>query len=182
MSTELDKKVQSDSLSAAGTNYAIMTTLSLRQVFGAIQLVGTRDRMYAFLKEISSNGNVNTVDVIFPASPAFLYTNPHLLKLVLEPLYEYQESEQYPNDWSIHDMGTHYPNATGHNDGKDQHMPLEESGNMLIMALAYYQKTKDVGYLRDHYKILKQWTSFLVGEALYPAEQQSTDDFAGSLV
>lgn len=181
MSTKLDRRVESDSLRAAGNNYAIMTTLSLRQAFGAIQLVGTPDRMYAFLKEISSNGNVNTVDVIFPTSPAFLYTNPQLLKLVLEPLYEYQESGKYPNDFSIHDMGAHYPNATGHDDGNDQHMPLEESGNMLIMALAYYQKTKDLGYLKDHYKILKQWSQFLVEESLYPAEQQSTDDFAGTL-
>lgn len=181
LSTKLDRRVESDSLRAAGNNYAIMTTLSLRQAFGAIQLVGTPDRMYAFLKEISSNGNVNTVDVIFPTSPAFLYTNPQLLKLVLEPLYEYQESGKYPNDFSIHDMGAHYPNATGHDDGNDQHMPLEESGNMLIMALAYYQKTKDLGYLKDHYKILKQWSQFLVEESLYPAEQQSTDDFAGTL-
>lgn len=32
----------------------------------------TRD-IYVFMKEISSDGNVNTVDVIFPSWPFFLY-------------------------------------------------------------------------------------------------------------
>jgi hypothetical protein len=34
-----------------------------------------------FMKEISSDGDISTADVIFPASPIFLYTNPYLLQL-----------------------------------------------------------------------------------------------------
>ncbi len=49
--------------------------------------------------------NVNTVDVIFPAWPLFLYTNPTLGKQLLLPLFEYQATGQYPNKWSVHDMG-----------------------------------------------------------------------------
>ena len=137
--------------------------------------------MYLFLKEISSDGNIQTVDVIFPAHPIFSYTNPTLLKLLLDPLFENQESGQYPNMYSMHDLGSHYPNATGHPDGKDEMQPLEECGNMLIMTLAYSQKANDVNYLSQHYNILKQWTGYLVAEALIPANQISTDDFAGSL-
>ncbi|KAB2572356.1 Six-hairpin glycosidase-like protein [Lasiodiplodia theobromae] len=180
-STELDNKISSDAIGAAGQDYLTITSLSVRQVFASIQLVGTKDKHWAFLKEISSNGNMNTVDVIFPAHPLFLYTNPELLKLVMAPLFENQESGQYPNDYAIHDLGAHYPNATGHPDGNDEPMPLEECGNMLIMVLAYYQRTQDLDYLNTHYDILRQWTTFLVDEALYPNNQLSTDDFAGTL-
>jgi hypothetical protein len=52
---------------------------------------------------------------------------------------------------------------------------------MLIMTLAYAQRVNDNAYLSAHYDILKQWTGYLVQEALIPADQISTDDFAGSL-
>ncbi|KAI9624454.1 hypothetical protein H4Q26_016855 [Puccinia striiformis f. sp. tritici PST-130] len=74
-----------------------------------------------------------------------------------------------------------YPNATGHNDGKDASMPVEEAGNVLIMVLSYYQLTKDVDWLKKHYNTLKQWAQFLVDDGLVPAEQLSSDDFAGKL-
>lgn len=89
-----------------------------------------------FLKEISSNGNCQTVDVIFPAFPFFLYTNPRWLAYLLEPLLEHMLSGQYPNDYTMHDLGTHFPNMTGHADGNDEYMPVEECGDMLIMGLA----------------------------------------------
>jgi hypothetical protein len=137
--------------------------------------------MYLFLKEISSNGNTQTIDVIYPASPIFFYLNPELIKLILEPHFETQEAGLYPNKWAIHDLGTHYPNATGHTDGNDEHMPLEESGNNIIMVLAYAQRSNNTDYIKQHYPILKQWAEYLVEDSLYPAEQLSTDDFAGHL-
>ncbi|KAJ5248318.1 hypothetical protein N7497_008379 [Penicillium chrysogenum] len=181
LASSLDRRVAQDSIATAGQDYLVVTSLSVRQAFGATQLCGTQDKMYMFLKEISSNGNMNTVDVIFPAYPIFLYTNPELLKLVLTPLLENQEAGKYPNDYSIHDLGSSYPNATGHSDGSDEKMPLEECGNMLIMSLAYVQKSGDSDFLNDHYSLLKQWTSYLVEDSLYPANQISTDDFAGPL-
>lgn len=81
----------------------------------------------------------------------------------------------------MHDLGAHYPNATGHPDGRDEEMPVEECGNMLIMTLAYAQRSNDVAYLKQHYQKLQQWTSFLVQDSLIPASQLSTDDFAGTL-
>lgn len=124
---------------------------------------------------------MQTVDVIFPFHPILLYTAPHLLKLLLDPHFEYQETGRYPNKWSIHDLGSSYPNATGHADGMDEPMPLEECGNMIIMTLSYYQATKDLQFLKDHWKLLTQWTEFLIDESLIPADSLSTDDFAGTL-
>ncbi|PLB52445.1 glutaminase GtaA [Aspergillus steynii IBT 23096] len=181
LSSDLDKRIAKDSLAAAGQDYLTITSLSARQAFAATQLCGTPDNTYLFMKEISSNGNMNTVDVIFPAHPVFLYTNPQLLKFLMKPLYEIQERGKYPNRYAMHDIGSHYPNATGHPDGNDEPMPLEECGNMVIMALAYALKAKDMDYLDLHYKHLKQWTAYLVEDAIYPANQISTDDFAGPL-
>jgi hypothetical protein len=180
LSNALDAKVQADTV-AISQDYATLATLSLRQAFGGIQLTGTNDTQYVFFKEISSDGNVNTVDVIFPAHPAYIYTNPTLVKLLLEPLFENQEAGLYPNKYSMHDLGTHYPNATGYPQGNDEQMPLEECGNMLIMSLAYYLISKDMDFLTKHFALLDQWAQFLIDEALYPASQLSTDDFAGPL-
>ena len=125
-----------DAYKSGSHEYQDIAALSARQVLGATQFSGTPDRPILFLKEISSNGNFQTVDVIFPAFPFFLYTNPKWLEYLLEPLLEHQLSGQYPNDYSMHDLGAHFPNATGHPDGKDEYMPVEECGNMLIMGLA----------------------------------------------
>ncbi|TVY25220.1 Glutaminase A [Lachnellula hyalina] len=177
----LDSKISSDSIGSGGQDYLTITSLAARQAFGALQLVGNSTKQYLFLKEISSDGNVQTVDVIFPFHPVLLYLKPELLKLLLDPLFENQESGQYPNMYSMHDLGSSYPNATGHPDGNDEKQPLEECGNMLIMTLAYSQRAQDNAYLTQHYNVLKQWTQYLIAEALIPADQISTDDFAGSL-
>lgn len=181
LSSALDERIARDSVAAAGQDYLTITSLSARQAFAATQLCGTLQNPYLFMKEISSNGNMNTVDVIFPAHPVFLYTNPELLELLMKPHFEIQESGQYPNAYAMHDIGTHYPNATGHLEGNDEPMPLEECGNMIIMALAYALKSSNTDYLNEHYPLLEQWTSYLVDEAIYPANQISTDDFAGPL-
>ncbi|KAL5409434.1 hypothetical protein PMIN06_010398 [Paraphaeosphaeria minitans] len=181
LTSAFDEQVDKDSKAAAGDDYAILTTLAARQVMGATQLVGNEARQFLFLKEISSNGNTQTIDVIYPATPFFYYANPDLVKLILDPHFENQESGHYPYKWAIHDLGTHYPNATGHADGNDEHMPVEECGNNIIMVLKYAQTSQNNDYLHEHYPILKQWVEYLVEDSLYPSEQLSTDDFAGHL-
>jgi len=184
----LDAKITSDA-SRISADYAAIVELSVRQALAACELTVGKDSsgvfnksdVLYFMKEISSDGNVNTVDVIFPAWPIFLYLNPTLGKHLLEPLFQYQASGQYPNPWSVHDMGSSYPKALGHNDGKDEAMPVEESGNMLIMTLSYTQKTGDTSLIKTYSKLLDQWTQFLIQDSLIPANQLSTDDFAGTL-
>ncbi|KAG9084530.1 hypothetical protein FS749_005150 [Ceratobasidium sp. UAMH 11750] len=184
----LDTKIQNDA-AAIHADYASIVALSTRQAFAAVEITSSKSAFGSyntsdvkiFMKEISSNGNMNTVDVIFPAWPVYLYLNPDFGRRLLEPLLQYQQTGQYPNKWSIHDLGAHYPNATGHNDGGDESMPVEESGNMLIMALSYTRATKDNSLISNNYNLLTQWTQFLVEDSLIPAEQLSTDDFAGHL-
>ncbi|KAI0052985.1 DUF1793-domain-containing protein [Auriscalpium vulgare] len=176
---QFDSNIHS-AASKISSDYADIVYLSVRQTLGATELTVSKaptgqwntSDVLMFMKEISSDGNVNTVDVVFPSWPAFLYTNPALGKYLLLPLFEYQATGQYPNKWSVHDMGASYPKALGHND---------ESGNMLIMALSYTQKSGDTSLIDAYFGLLDQWTQFLISEALIPANQISTDDFAGSL-
>lgn len=81
---------------------------------------------------------------------------------------------------SQHDLGT-YPNALGHPKGDDEPMPLEECGNMVIMMLAYAQRKDDVNYLADNWDLLEKWAQYLIEDSKIPANQLSTDDFAGHL-
>ncbi|RYP88555.1 hypothetical protein DL769_000251 [Monosporascus sp. CRB-8-3] len=180
IATDLDSRVAADSLAAAGQDYLTITSLSVRQTFGALQFTGTAEDPVVFLKEISSNSDIQTVDVIFPAMPLLLYLNPQLVPYLLKPLFLNQENGHYPKKSAIHDLGI-FPLAKGYPDGNDEPMPVEECGNMIIMVLAYVQRTGDVDYLKAHYPILKQWAGYLVDEALIPANQLSTDDFAGML-
>ncbi|RDW71208.1 hypothetical protein BP6252_07771 [Coleophoma cylindrospora] len=231
LANNYSSQLATDALKSGSEDYKDIVALSARQVLGATSFSGTPDDPIIFLKEISSNGNFQTVDVIFPAFPFFLYTNPRWLAYLLEPLIEYQLSGQYPNDYCIHDLGAHFPNATGHADGNDEYMPVEESGNFLIMALALtnalkydtkpasiWQSMGDEGihdqslraafplftdsegmddsvggpingkgerqarkWAERTYKLLKQWTVYLIKEGLIPKNQLSTDDFAGPL-
>ncbi|KAH7360295.1 hypothetical protein BKA65DRAFT_448562 [Rhexocercosporidium sp. MPI-PUGE-AT-0058] len=223
-------QLEIDALKSGSEDYKDILALSARQVLGACSFAGTPDDPIIFFKEISSDGNMNTVDVIYPAFPFFLYTNPKWLAYLMEPLIEHQMSGQYPNDYSMHDLGAHFPNATGHPEGRDEYMPVEECGNMLIMGLALVNSLKydtepasiwsAVGddtpfestsgsfplrinadgmddtfggpisakgekqarqWIQKSYKLWKQWTGYLVREALIPANQLSTDDFAGWL-
>ena len=58
---------------------------------------------------------------------------------MLEPTLEHRLSGQYPNKYAMHDLGAHFPNATGHPDGRDEYMLVEECGNILFMGLALVQ-------------------------------------------
>ncbi|CAK7565465.1 MAG: hypothetical protein SEPTF4163_003382 [Sporothrix epigloea] len=176
----LDSNIHNNAYAIGGQNYASLTTLAVRQAFGSLQVAQGSRQAYLFIKEISSDGDIQTVDVIFPAHPIFLYLNPELLKLLLDPLFEHQESGHYPNPWSIHDLGL-FPNAVGFPDGKDEAMPIEECSNMIIMTLAYALRSGNRQYLVKHWTLLNQWAQFLVNDSLIPAHQLSTDDFAGAL-
>lgn len=179
----LDNQISRDARKAGGTQYAALVATALRQAYaGTEQVTGPDGTAWAFLKEISSDGNMSTVDVTYPCMPVFLYLDPTYLKAILEPILQYAETGGWPKQFAEHDLGAHYPNADGHNDGNEEDMPVEESANMLIMSAAYLQRA-DVAAARKfataHYTILKQWSDYLVGNALDPGYQNQTDDFTG---
>ncbi len=189
---KMDAKVTADATKAGGAKYAALCTLALRQAFGATEMVGTTAKPWMFMKEISSDGNISTVDIMYPAFPVFLYASPRLLRYQMEPLFQYAESGLFKQPFAPHDIGASYPNADGHNDGGGENMPVEESANMLIMTAAYLRyapKAEAAEYARLHYKILKQWSDYLLSvppggtspNALDPQFQNQTDDFTGPI-
>lgn len=183
---KFSKKVLRAAKRTVSAEYGDILSLSARQTIGACYFTGTPASPILFLKEISSDGNMNTVDVIFPASPFFLYAAPDWLAYLLEPLLEHQNAGLYPRLSSMHDLGASFPNATGHPDGRDEEMPVEECGNMLIMGLAYAhtldpEDAKEWINKEGRYGLWKQWTTYLINFSLFPSHQLSTDDFAGRL-
>jgi len=189
---QMDARVTKDATKAGGAKYAALCTLALRQAFGATEMVGTAAKPWMFMKEISSDGNISTIDIMYPSFPVFLYANPNLLKMQMDPLFDYAESGKWPQLYAEHDIGSSYPNANGHNDGGGENMPVEESANMLIMAAAYMRyapKADAADYARKHYRVLKQWADYLLTvpagstspNALDPQFQNQTDDFTGAI-
>jgi glutaminase A-like protein/uncharacterized protein DUF5127/uncharacterized protein DUF4964 len=182
-SAELDARIERDAIRAGGKQYAALCALAFRQAYGATELVSRNGKPWAFLKEISSNGNMQTIDVTYPSIPVFLYADPQYLGLLLAPILDYVENHPYPHEFAPHDLGTHYPNADGHLSGSgEEDMPVEESANMLIMATAYLERiprAEQTAYATAHYPIFKQWADYLVANALDPNLQNQTDDFTG---
>ena len=187
-----DSAIATAANAVGGAQYVGLTAATLRQAFAATELTGTTDNPYMFLEEISSDDNVSTVDVLYPSMPAFLYTNPELVKYLLAPVVAYSESGYWPALYAPHDIGSTYPNATGHNDGGGENMPVEETANMLIMADAYMQHTSTANaavYASTHYPIFHQWATYLTTtpagvpypNALDPQFQNQTDDFTGPI-
>ncbi len=186
----LDSNLNTAATAVGGSQYAALAAVTLRQAFAATELTNTIANPYLFLEEISSSDNVQTVDVLYPSSPVFLYMNPELLRYLIEPVIDYAESGQWPELFSPHDLGATYPNAVGHNDGGGENMPVEETANMLIMADAYMQHVSSAEaatYANAHYAIFKQWANYLntipagvnYSNAVDPQYQNQTDDFAG---
>jgi len=77
VSSKLDKKIEDDAYRVSkNNNYTAIVALSARQALGGIVFAesspnqirdGKGSKPLVFLKEISSDGNMQTVDVIFPA-------------------------------------------------------------------------------------------------------------------
>ncbi len=181
---QLDAKVSSDARKVGGVEYEALCVLSLRQAYGGTELALGPDKLpWAFLKEISSNGDTSTVDVVFPASPVWIYLDPQYLSLLLRTIFAYADSGQWTDRFAPHDLGI-YPTAYGWKHVLAEKMPVEESGNMLIMAAAYLRAapgTTALVYLQENYTLLKRWADYLVATLPNVGLQNQTDDFAGEI-
>ncbi|KAJ5305585.1 uncharacterized protein N7443_005245 [Penicillium atrosanguineum] len=185
-SLKLDHEMVTFATAAAGPKYADIVALSTRQAYGGMDLTISNesldtDDVLAFIKELSSDGNVNTIDVIMPAFPIYWVMDPNWIRLLLEPIMRYTDAGRWHLPYTIHDLGSHYPNAIGHDDQQAEAMPIEECGNLLILALAYAQATGDTGWTDQYMSIFQQYADYLIDNGVDIANQLSSNDAAGPL-
>lgn len=180
-----DRELQDDLVRTAGAHYAWLCTLGFRQSLAAHKLVAKADGTpLLFAKENFSNGDIATVDVMYPSAPIFLFFNPRLLEAQVEPVLEYAAM---PAHWHFpfapHDLGQ-YPLANGQEYGggektEEDQMPVEESANLLILMDAIARTEHTPAMAERFWPLLTQWAQYLKVHGLDPETQLTTDDFAG---
>lgn len=181
-----DAQLLADLERSGGEIYTRLGILAFRQCLGAHVLAEDfGGDLLHFSKEGSSNGSMGTVDLTYPGAPFFLHFNPTLLEAQMRPVLAYAKSGRWPFPYAPHDVG-HYPWANGQNYGggdRTEHdqMPVEESGNMLILAAALARRTGSTGLAENYWAELSSWADYLVASGLDPENQLCTDDFAGHM-
>jgi hypothetical protein len=181
-----DADLEQDLVRAGGKEYAAIAELAFRQAIGAHKLVEAGDGTPFFMpKENFSNGSISTVDVLYPSSPMFLLLNPKLVEAQMEPVLRYAESSHWKFPFAPHDLGV-YPLADGQQYGggeisEDDQMPVEESGNMILMFAALAHAEHSAAYAARYWPLITKWAEYLMAKGFDPENQLCTDDFAGHL-
>lgn len=178
-SAAFDAQVQRDAIRVGGRKYAVIASLAYRQAIAAMGMAADRNgQPMVFTKEETSNGDIATVDVIFPASPLFLLFNPQMEAASIAPVLVSADTPKWRFAWAPHDLGT-YPIARGHYATGGENMPVEESGNIIIICCAIAEAEGNANFAAKYWNLLQDWVAFLRQSGFDPGKQLSTNDFLG---
>lgn len=181
-----DAELTLDLEHSGGKPYADLAILAYRQTLAAHELVAdVDDSPLMFPKENFSNGCIATVDVLYPSSPFFLLLDPRLLEAQMKPIFDYAMLPRWKWPFAPHDLGQ-YPLANGQVYGggersEEDQMPVEESGNLLILTAALGKAEGDWHVAERYWPLFTKWADYVLRKGLDPENQLSTDDFAGHL-
>ncbi|KAA6351952.1 hypothetical protein EZS27_000749 [termite gut metagenome] len=174
---KFDYTLMKEATRCGGVEYAELCALAYRQSVSAHKLLQAPNGDLLFLsKENYSSGSIATVDVTYPSAPLFLLYNVDLMKGMLNPIFYYVESGKWKYPFAPHDIGI-YPIANGQ--VTNTFLPVEESGNMLILVAAIATMEGNARYAEQHWETLSQWADFLAKKGFDPEYQENTDVFAG---
>lgn len=175
-----DAELTADLTTVGGAKYAAITALAWRQAMCACGLAADANgQPLFFTKENTSNGDIATVDVFYPMDPMLIALSPSLAKASVVPVLLYGSSPRWRWPCSPHDLGT-YPIARGTDDGGEA-MPVEESGNMILLCDAICQADGNADWVAPWWPTLTKWVDYLEKSGLDPENQLCTDDFMGHL-
>ncbi|MBQ5971040.1 MAG: DUF4965 domain-containing protein [Prevotella sp.] len=187
---QLDQRIYDDAFASGNRVYAELLSASYRQTIAAHKLFEDKDGdLMFFSRENDSGGFINTVDVTYPSTPLFFIYNHDLARAMVTSVFKYCESNRWGFNFANHDIGhypiannQHYsirfPNAEG---GFEGNMPIEESGNLLIITANLVMMDKDTKYAERFWNTLTTWADYLAENGQDPENQLCTDDFAGHL-
>ncbi|KAI9456962.1 hypothetical protein BJY52DRAFT_1379223 [Lactarius psammicola] len=173
---QLDRNILQEAAPISGL-LGDLVSLATAQVYGSTLLTVAIDTsgefnksdVMAFMRKVDgSEARVNPVETLYSAFPAFMYIDPDLGGLFLEPLFRLQASPKYTNPYAAPDLGgsmnrRDYIRSTDYRERKGTSYPdvtvstansrgVEDSGNMLIMTYAHARASGDgsliSGYVR----------------------------------
>ncbi len=178
-SAAFDATVISDAKKIGRYQYATIASMSYRQALAAMGMsADANGKPMVYTKEETSNGDIATVDVFFPASPLLLTFCPQLEAASMVPVLDSASTPRWKFPYSPHDLGT-YPDCTGHYNTGGENMMVEESGNMIILAAAIAKAEGNADFATKYWPLLTRWVRYLRKSGFDPGKQLSTNDFLG---
>ncbi|KAH8995311.1 hypothetical protein EDB92DRAFT_1794666, partial [Lactarius akahatsu] len=183
---ELDLKILQHASPISGPLWDLVS-LATAQVYGSFHLTygidadGTGDfnksDVMAFMRNIggSNTNRVNAVETLYSAFPAFMYIDPGLGRLFLEPLFRLQASQIYTNRYAAADVERLYLSSRSCISLTNSPF-AKDSGNMLIMTYAHARASGDFSLISRYYDtVLISWANYLSNVTLLVHNQSSAD-------